>query len=241
MLLMVGLGNPGPQYEGNRHNIGFMAVDEIARSLSFGPWVKKFHGEIAEGTIEGRKVLLLKPLTFMNDSGRSVQAAAAFYKIPPADILVFHDELDLPPGKVRVKLGGGHGGHNGLRSIDAHLGKEYRRVRLGIGHPGSKERVNPHVLGDFAKVDREWLEPLLDEIARHAAPLVKGEDAVFMNRLSLATGGSQEPTGAKGAAPKTAAGPKGQSHIRQARTGGKPTLPATGPMAGMLKKLFGGD
>jgi PTH1 family peptidyl-tRNA hydrolase len=178
----------------------------------------------------------------MNDSGRSVQAAVSFYKIAPADIVVFHDELDLPPGKVRVKTGGGHGGHNGLRSIDAHLGKDYRRVRLGIGHPGSKERVNPHVLGDFAKVDREWLEPLMEEIARHAGTLVKGEDAVFMNRLSLATGGSQEPTGAKGAAqPKAGAAPKGQSHIRQARAGGKPALPATGPMAGMLKKLFGGD
>ncbi|WP_062112029.1 aminoacyl-tRNA hydrolase [Aureimonas sp. AU40] len=242
MLLMVGLGNPGPQYEGNRHNIGFMAVDEIARAFRFGPWTRKFQGEIAEGSIEGEKVLLLKPLTFMNDSGRSVQAAVSFYKIALADLVVFHDELDLPPGKVRVKTGGGHGGHNGLRSIDAHLGKDYRRVRLGIGHPGSKERVNPHVLGDFAKVDREWLEMLLGEIARHAGALVKGEDAVFMNRLSLATGGSQEPAGAKGAAPKSAAAPpKGQSHIRQARAGGKPALPATGPMAGMLKKLFGGD
>lgn len=242
MLLMVGLGNPGPQYEGNRHNIGFMAVDEIARAFSFGPWTKKFHGEIAEGMIDGRKVLLLKPLTFMNDSGRSVQAAASFYKIAPPDIVVFHDELDLPPGKVRVKLGGGHGGHNGLRSIDAHLGKEYRRARLGIGHPGSKERVNPHVLGDFAKVDREWLEPLLSDIARHVGALAKGEDAVFMNKLALATGGSQEPAGAKGAAPaKPAAAVKGQSHIRQARQGGKPSLPASGPMAGMLKKLFGGD
>ncbi len=207
MLLMVGLGNPGPQYEGNRHNIGFMAVDEIARAFSFGPWTKKFHGEIAEGMIDGRKVILLKPLTFMNDSGRSVQAAASFYKIAPAEIVVFHDELDLPPGKVRVKLGGGHGGHNGLRSIDALLGKEYRRARLGIGHPGSKERVNPHVLGDFAKVDREWLEPLLSDIARHVGALAKGEDAVFMNKLALATGGSQEPAGAKGAAPVKPAAP----------------------------------
>ncbi|MBB3935804.1 aminoacyl-tRNA hydrolase [Aureimonas phyllosphaerae] len=234
MLIMVGLGNPGAQYAGNRHNIGFMAVDEIARTGGFSPWSKKFHGEIAEGSIAGRKVILLKPLTFMNDSGRSVQAAAAFYKIPPADIVVFHDELDLPPGKVRVKTGGGHGGHNGLRSIDAHLGKEYRRVRLGIGHPGSKERVNPHVLGDFAKVDRDWLEPMLETVARNAPSLVAGEDAVFMNKVTLATGGSEEPAGAKGGAGKA----KGESHVRQARP--TETHAATGPMAGMLRRLLGG-
>ena len=189
MLIMVGLGNPGAQYAGNRHNIGFMAVDEIARTGGFSPWSKKFHGEIAEGSIAGRKVILLKPLTFMNERGRSVQAAAAFYQIPPADIVVFHDELDLPPGKVRVKTGGGHGGHNGLRSIDAHLGKEYRRVRLGIGHPGSKERVNPHVLGDFAKVEGPWLDALLDEVAAQAALLVEGHPEEFMSRVALATQG----------------------------------------------------
>jgi len=237
MLLIAGLGNPGAPYAGNRHNIGFMAVDGIARAANAGPWAKKFQGEIAEAQVAGRKILLLKPQTFMNDSGRSVLAAASFYKIAPADILVIHDELDLPPGKARVKTGGGHGGHNGLRSIDAHLGKDYRRLRLGIGHPGSKERVNPHVLGDFAKSDREWLDPFLEAIAQHIEPLVAGEDAVFMNRVQIATGGgSPEPSGAKGAA-----APKGQSHVRQAR-GAKPaSLPTTGPMAGMLRKLFGGD
>ncbi|WP_061931635.1 aminoacyl-tRNA hydrolase [Aureimonas sp. AU22] len=236
MLLMVGLGNPGAQYAGNRHNIGFMAVDEIARRPGFSPWSKKFQGEIAEGQVGSEKVLLLKPQTFMNESGRSVQAAAAFYKIAPAQIVVFHDELDLPPAKVRVKIGGGHGGHNGLRSIDAHLGKDYRRVRLGIGHPGSKERVNPHVLGDFAKVDREWLEPLLEAVARNAEALVAGEDAVFMNKVTLATGGSEEPSGAKGGAAKA----KAQSHVRQARPAEVRPAPSAGPMAGMLRRLLGG-
>ena len=239
MLLIAGLGNPGPQYAGNRHNIGFMAVDEIARNPAFGPWSKKFQGEISEGQIAGRKVLLLKPLTFMNDSGRSVAAAANFYKIEPADVVVLHDELDLAPAKVRVKTGGGNGGHNGLRSIDAHLGKDYRRVRLGIGHPGSKERVNPHVLGDFAKVDRDWLVPLLEAVARHVETLVKGEDAVFMNRVALALN-SEEPSGAKGGGAKTAPPtPKAESHVRAARSASPPPMPDTGPMAGMLRRLFG--
>lgn len=239
MLLIAGLGNPGPEYAGNRHNIGFMAVDEIARDPAFGPWSKKFQGEISEGQVAGRKVFLLKPLTFMNDSGRSVAAAAGFYKIDPADIVVLHDELDLPPAKVRVKTGGGNGGHNGLRSIDAHLGKDYRRVRLGIGHPGSKERVNPHVLGDFAKADRDWLAPLLEAVARNVDALAKGEDAVFMNRVALALN-SEEPSGAKGGGAKVAAPkPKAESHIRPARSASPPPMPDTGPMAGMLRKLFG--
>ncbi|WP_062012676.1 aminoacyl-tRNA hydrolase [Aureimonas sp. AU4] len=238
MLLLVGLGNPGPEYRGHRHNVGFMALDEIQRLPGFTPWSKKFQGETSEGEIAGRRVLLLKPLTFMNDSGRSVQAAAAFRKIPTGDVVVFHDELDLPPGKVRVKTGGGAGGHNGLRSIDQHLGRDYRRVRLGIGHPGSKERVTGHVLGDFAKSDQPWLDDLLRAVVKHLGALVQGEDAQFMNRVALDTGGSAEPEGAKGsaAAPKARA----QSHIRQAR-GPKPALPATGPMAGMLKRLFGQD
>ncbi|WAJ30064.1 aminoacyl-tRNA hydrolase [Antarcticirhabdus aurantiaca] len=244
MLLIAGLGNPGPRYAGNRHNIGFMAVDEIARAHSFGPWTKKFSAEIAEGQIAGVKALLMKPQTFMNESGRSVGEAARFFKIEPADIIVLHDELDLPPAKVRVKTGGGHGGHNGLRSIDAHLGtRDYRRVRLGIGHPGNKDLVSPYVLGDFAKVDGEWLETLFNAVARNADALVKGEDALFMNRVSLALGGSEEPAGAKGKAPGGGEKkPAGQSHIRQARSnsGPKPALPASGPMAAMLKKLLGG-
>ncbi|MEX6505757.1 aminoacyl-tRNA hydrolase [Jiella sp. M17.18] len=246
MLLIAGLGNPGSRYAGNRHNIGFMAVDEIARAHNFGPWSKKFSAEIAEGQIGPEKVLLLKPQTFMNESGRSVGEAARFYKLEPDRIVVVHDELDLPPGKLRVKTGGGHGGHNGLRSIDAHLGtKDYRRVRLGIGHPGSKEKVNPHVLGDFAKVDREWLEPFLDAVARNVGALAEGEDALFMNKVSVATGGREEPAGAKGSSSaigaKAAKPAKGQSHIRQARGAGPQVkVPDKGPMADMLKRLFGG-
>lgn len=242
MLLIAGLGNPGPQYAGHRHNIGFMAVDAIHRaSPSFRPWTKKFRGEFSEGEVGGEKVLLLKPLTFMNESGASVGDAARFYKLEPSQVVVVHDELDLAPGKVRVKTGGGNGGHNGLRSIDAHLGKEYRRVRLGIGHPGSKERVHGHVLSDFHKVDRDWLEPLLAALARNVEVLVRGEDALFMNRLQLALA-SDEPPSAKGsiAAPAMREAPKGQSHIRQARP--EPAKsPPRGAMADMLKRLFGKD
>ncbi|MBO0663708.1 aminoacyl-tRNA hydrolase [Jiella sp. MQZ9-1] len=240
MLLIAGLGNPGPRYAGNRHNIGFMAIDEIARQANFPSFSKKFSGEIAEGVIGGEKVLLLKPLTFMNNSGRSVGEAVRFYKLEPQQIVVIHDELDLAPGKMRVKTGGGHGGHNGLKSIDAHLGsKDYRRVRLGIGHPGRKEAVNPHVLGDFSKVDQDWLDPFLSAIARHSDSLVKGDDGLFMNKVSVAIGGSTEPTGAKGGGASKSA-PKGKSHIHQARAP-KPSVkvPEKGPMAEMLKRMFG--
>ncbi len=184
MLLFVGLGNPGADYARNRHNIGFMAVDALVRRHSFSPWRAKFQGQVCEGTIAGEKVVALKPETYMNESGRSVAACAQFYKIEPKDIVVFHDELDLLPAKVRVKTGGGHAGHNGLRSITAHLGPDFRRIRLGIGHPGAKERVTGWVLGDFAKVDREWLEPLLDDIAAAADRLVAGDDTGFMNALA---------------------------------------------------------
>jgi len=231
MQLLVGLGNPGDQYRNNRHNIGFMAIDAIAREHGFGPWKSKYSGLLSEGQIDGERVLLLKPQTFMNRSGDSVQQVAQFYKIPPADITVLYDELDLAPGKVRVKIGGGNGGHNGLRSIDPQIGLAYRRVRLGIGHPGSKDLVTHHVLGDFAKADQIWLAPLLDAIARNAGMLLKGDDNGFMNKLALATQ-SGEPAPAKPA-------PKAQSHIRQARPN-KPqvAVPETGPMAAMLKKLF---
>ena len=184
MLLFVGLGNPGADYAANRHNIGFMAVDAIVRRHSFSPWRAKFQGEVCEGTIGGEKVVALKPLTYMNESGRSVAACASFYKIEPKDFVVFHDELDLDPGRLKVKIGGGHAGHNGLRSIHAHLGPDYRRVRLGIGHPGAKERVTGWVLGNFAKVDREWLEPLLDDIASAAPKLVERDDVGFMNLVA---------------------------------------------------------
>lgn len=186
-LLFVGLGNPGPAYAGNRHNIGFMAVDAIAERHRFGPFRAKFQSHLAEGALAGRPVLLLKPLTFMNVSGQAVAAAASFFKIPPGDIVVFHDEIDLAAGKVRVKTGGGHAGHNGLRSLHAHIGPDYARVRIGVGRPGSKGEVVDHVLDDFAKGDRVWLTPLLDAIAEHAPLLAEGEGEAFMSKVALAT------------------------------------------------------
>ena len=234
MKLIVGLGNPGGQYQGNRHNIGFMAVDAIAQAHTIAPWRSKHQGLLAEGNIGGEKVVLLKPQTYMNRSGDSVQQVAQFYKLGPADIIVLYDELDLAPGKVRVKVGGGNGGHNGLRSIDPQIGLDYKRVRLGIGHPG-KENVTQHVLGDFAKADKAWLDPLLDAIGRHAAMLVAGDDSGFMNKLALATKPEQAALGETPA-------PKGQSHIRQARQAApQAKVPQTGPMADMLKRLFKGD
>lgn len=237
MLIIAGLGNPGAKYAGNRHNVGFMAVDAIQRRASFSPWSKKFKAEISEGEIGGEKVLLMKPQTFMNLSGESVGEAMRFYKLEPANIIAIYDELDLVPGRTRIKTGGGHGGHNGIKSLDAHCGKEYRRLRIGIGHPGSKERVHNHVLGDFAKSDRVWLEPLMDAIADNAEMLVKGEDSQLMNKLTLAVGGKPEPE--KPAKPAAAPKQAGKSHIHQARGGTKPSLPTTGPMADMLKKMFG--
>jgi peptidyl-tRNA hydrolase, PTH1 family len=185
-LLVVGLGNPGPKYQANRHNIGFMAVDAIARRHGFGPFRSRFQGEIAEGVVDGVRVLVLKPMTFMNESGRSVAAAARFFKIPVETIVVLHDELDLAGGKIRVKDGGGHAGHNGLRSLHAHLGAEYRRVRLGIGHPGDKNRVVGYVLEDFAKADAAWLDPLLDAVADNFPHLAKGDASAFMSKVALA-------------------------------------------------------
>lgn len=185
MLLVVGLGNPGAGYARNRHNVGFMAVDEIVRRHSFGPYRAKFHGEVAEGLIAGEKILVLKPETYMNESGRAVQAAMTFYKISPLDVIVLHDELDLVGGKVRVKRGGGHAGHNGLRSIHAHVGSDYARVRIGIGHPGEKDRVVSHVLKDFSKDEEQWVVKLLDSIADHMEMLVKGDDARFQSDIAL--------------------------------------------------------
>jgi peptidyl-tRNA hydrolase, PTH1 family len=186
MRLFVGLGNPGAKYAGNRHNIGFMAVDEIARRHVFAPWRRRFKGETAEGTLDRERVVLLRPFTFMNDSGRAVQEAANFFKLTPAEIAVFHDELELPPGKLRVKVGGGIAGHNGLRSISANVGNDYRRVRFGIGHPGVKELVHGHVLSDFAKSDRPWVEALLDAVADNAALLALDRDSSFQNKVHLA-------------------------------------------------------
>ncbi len=186
MYLIVGLGNPGPKYAGNRHNIGFMAVDEMVRRHGFSPWRKRFHGDTAEATMAGEKVLALKPMTFMNDSGRAAGEAMRFYDIDPSRVIVFYDELDLEPGKVRVKLGGGAAGHNGIRSMIAHAGPHFQRVRLGIGHPGDRDMVHPHVLSDFAKTDREWLAPLIDAVAEHAPLLVQGQEASFQNKVHLA-------------------------------------------------------
>jgi peptidyl-tRNA hydrolase, PTH1 family len=186
MRLFVGLGNPGAKHAHNRHNIGFMAVEEIARRHGFAPWRRRFQGETSEGTLDGERVVLLRPATFMNESGRAVQEAASFFKLGVDEIAVFQDELELPPGKVRVKIGGGIAGHNGLRSISAHLGNEYRRVRLGIGHPGVKELVHGYVLSDFAKSDRPWVETLCEAVADSAGLLVTGRDSTFQNKVHLA-------------------------------------------------------
>lgn len=185
MRLFVGLGNPGGKYERNRHNIGFMAMDQIAGDHGFGPWRSKFQGVISEGTLGGEKVMLLKPETFMNLSGNSVGEAMRFFKLSPEDVTVFHDELDLAPGKVRVKMGGGHAGHNGLRSLHANIGENYQRVRLGIGHPGHKDAVAGYVLRDFPKADAEWLDDLLRGIGDGAADLAKGDSGRFMNAIAL--------------------------------------------------------
>jgi PTH1 family peptidyl-tRNA hydrolase len=189
MLLWVGLGNPEAGMARQRHNIGFMALDVIARRHGFSPWRQRFKGFTAEGEIAGRKILALKPMTYMNLSGESVQAAAGFFKIAPEMITVFHDELDLAPGKIRVKRGGGAAGHNGLRSLDQHLAApDYWRVRLGIGHPGDKNRVTGYVLSDFGKDDLAWLLPCLDAVADNAALLAEQKAEDFMTRVALMTG-----------------------------------------------------
>ena len=242
MHLIVGLGNPGDKYRNNRHNIGFLAVDAIARGHGFPAFREKYQGLISEGTIDGERVLLLKPQTFMNSSGDSVQKVAAFYKLGPADISVLYDEIDLAPGKTRVKVGGSAGGHNGTRSIDPQIGTNYRRVRLGIGHPGHKDLVMPHVLGDFSKAEQQaWLVPLLEAIAANAALIVKGDDNGLMNKLAIAVqGDGAERTQRPDTADPTRKKAPAQSHIRQARPAGpQAKVPDTGPMADMLKKLFG--
>jgi len=184
MLLLAGLGNPGSRYANNRHNIGFMAVDEIVRRHSFSPWRSRFQALCAEGTLAGEKVLALKPQTYMNESGRAVGEALRFFKLAPEDVVVLYDEIDLAPGKLRVKQGGGTGGHNGIRSIEAHIGKEFWRVRLGVGHPGHKDLVHGHVLSDFAKSDKPWVEKLLDAVASEIAALVEGDAPRFMSRVA---------------------------------------------------------
>ena len=187
MKLFVGLGNPGRKYEANRHNIGFMAVDRIAADHGFAPWRARFQGEVSEGRLGTEKLVLLKPHTFMNLSGQSVGEAMRFYKLTPEEVTVFHDELDLAPGKLRIKTGGGHAGHNGLRSIHQHIGEAYHRVRIGIGHPGDKARVAAYVLSDFAKADSDWIEDLLRGISDGAPALAQRDATRFMNAVSLRT------------------------------------------------------
>ncbi len=184
MLLLVGLGNPGPSHAENRHNIGFMAVDRIVARHGLGVYRSRFQGLIAEGRLDGTKVLALKPLTYMNESGRCVGEAQRFYKLAPEDIIVIHDEIDLKSGKLRVKRGGGHAGHNGLRSIDAHIGRDYRRVRIGVGHPGDKDLVHPYILGNFAKADKEWVERMLDAVTEAVPLLIAGDDAGFTTKVA---------------------------------------------------------
>jgi peptidyl-tRNA hydrolase, PTH1 family len=194
MRLFVGLGNPGAKYAHNRHNIGFMALDEIARRHGFAPWRRRFQGRTSEGTLDHEKVVLLRPETFMNESGRAVQEAANFFKLAAGDIVVFHDEIELPPKKVKVKIGGGDAGHNGLRSISQHVGPEYKRVRLGVGHPRDwlgqdhpnlKDVVHRYVLSDFTRDDMLWVNALCETIAKNVAPLVAGHDSSFLNRVHL--------------------------------------------------------
>lgn len=202
MLLFVGLGNPGERYVGNRHNIGFMAVQAIAKRRHIAPWRRRFQGVAVEGTIGAEKLLLLLPGTFMNESGRAVAEAVHYYKLGLADVVVFHDELDLPPGKLRMKTGGGNAGHNGLRSISAHIGNDYRRVRFGIGHPGDKNMVEHYVLQDFGESERAWVEALCEIVADNADLLAMGEDAAFQNKVHLAMsakgfGGAADKPGAE--------------------------------------------
>ncbi len=203
MMILVGQGNPGTKYAGNRHNVGFMLVEKLAADHGFGPWKSKFQSEVSEGTvaIDGRreKVLLMKPQTFYNESGRAVSEAVRFYKLAPGDVIVLHDEIDLAPGRLRVKRGGGHSGNNGVRSIMSHLGPEIRRVRIGVGHPGDKTRVMPHVLSDFSKADEAWTEPLFDAVSRSVSFLVSGDDERFQTEvMRLAPAPRHDPKQARG-------------------------------------------
>jgi PTH1 family peptidyl-tRNA hydrolase len=226
MKVLVGLGNPGQKYEGHRHNVGFMAIDAIAKRYNAGPWKKRFQGVAAEVDIGRVRYLLLKPATYMNESGRSVGEAIRFYKMSPADVIVFHDELDLEPGKLRVKFGGGHAGHNGLKSLSAHIGNDYQRVRIGIGHPGHRDAVSGYVLHDFASADRTWLEPLLESIAQAVPSLVAGQDARFLNDVSR-VGRPDKKTGKGAKAAADAAPAKAEPvAVTQAVPAVEPAAPA---------------
>ena len=243
MKLFVGLGNPGSEYARNRHNVGFMAVDAIADAHGFGPWKRKFQGIAADGEIGGEKVLLLKPQTYMNESGRAVGEAARFLKIAEEDIVVFYDEIDLAPGKLKIKTGGGNAGHNGLRSMSAHIGNDYIRVRIGVGHPGVRELVARWVLSDFAKADQDWLEPLLGAIAKAAPRLVRDDQSRFLTDVARDTGEPADPRKdgktqkdvEKGVGDAALAQPKSRAHPRGERAG-----KSANALAENLKKWLAG-
>jgi peptidyl-tRNA hydrolase, PTH1 family len=235
MKLFVGLGNPGQEYAFNRHNVGFMAVDAIAAAHDFPAWRKRFSGLAAEGRLGRESVLLFKPQTFMNESGRAVGEAARFYKLDLGDVVVFHDELDLAPGKVRVKTGGGVAGHNGLRSLGAHIGNDYVRVRIGIGHPGHKDRVSGYVLHDFAKADHDWLEPLLGAIAENASYLADGADDKFQSRVAHAVQADSASAAEEKPAPRTKASPR----RKEPPSAKKDERPAGGSLAKRLRRWLG--
>ena len=248
MKLFVGLGNPGAEYTGNRHNVGFMAVDAIAQAHGFGPWKRKFQGLAADGTIAGERVLLLKPQTYMNESGRSVGEAARFLKIAIDDTVVFYDEIDLAPGKLKVKTGGGNAGHNGLRSISAHLGNDYQRVRIGVGHPGEKHLVANYVLANFAKADQNWLAPLIRAIAEAAPRLARGDQARFLTDVAkeLKNEGTSEngstsvvspgSSAGKPNEPSSRSGPKARSTAAGRHPAGERAAKRKGALAENLAK-----
>ncbi|MCC6981999.1 MAG: aminoacyl-tRNA hydrolase [Bauldia sp.] len=241
MLLLVGLGNPGPKYSRHRHSVGFRIADAIHARHRFGPWKKNFSAEIAEADIAGERVLLMKPTTYMNESGRAVAEAMRFYKLEPGNVVVIYDELDLPPGKTRIKTGGGAAGHNGIRSVAASIGLDFRRLRVGIGHPGHRELVHGYVLHDFAKADEAWLVPLIDAIAENVPLLVRGEDNSFANRLHAATKGPDEPEAGGGPpAPKRPPPKKGPDGSADASPPAAPPEAGEGPFA-RLRRLFGGS
>lgn len=237
MKLLIGLGNPGAEHARNRHNVGFMAVDAIADAHGFDPWRRKFQGHVSEGRLGGEKCLLLKPSTYMNESGRAAAEAVRFYKLDIGDVIVLYDEIDLAPGKVRVKSGGGVAGHNGLKSLTRHIGNDYMRVRIGIGHPGDKSRVHSHVLKDFSKAERVWLQPLIDAIVAAAPLLAEGDTANFMNKVALAGNGETTPAREKKA--KQAKAPSQRELARRAANSAADPQPSdSGPFA-RLRRLFG--
>lgn len=233
MLLIVGLGNPGAKYAMNRHNIGFMAVDRIADDHGFAGWKSKFQGRINEGRLGPVKIVLLKPDTFMNRSGQSVGEAMRFYKLAPEDVIVFHDEIDLAPGKVRYKSGGGHAGHNGLRSVHGHIGDSYARVRLGVGHPGHKDAVPGYVLRDFPKADQGWLDDVIRGLSDGAPHLAAGDSGKFLNAVAMRVAPPRPSTG-KGAAAQSKSGADTQAAAQEAEDPALDTPPRTA-----LQKLLG--